>query len=268
MIDLLRKYKNIIIGAVGVVAVLTVAFFAGGSLSEEPKTTSTQDSVQIATQAITEIQVESNTGNNSEKETKSQTQPVSEVQSTTKVQSTTASEKQEATTSAAATQSTKKDKYQTEEVPQGKPEPVEPQEQETKDNTLKCTVSISCATILNNMSELDKSKTDLVPSDGWILKPETVTFKEGESVFNVLERVCKEKGIHLEFSFVPLYNTEYIEGINNIYEFDCGSLSGWRYSVNGWFPNYGSSRYEVQNGDVIEFKYTCNFGDDIGANDF
>lgn len=266
MIDLIKKYKHIIIGAVCVIAVLAVAFFAGGSLSEEPKTVSTQDTAQSITQSVTEVQTEITAKNNSTEETK--TQPTTQVQSTTKVKPTTVDEKQESTTSVKATQSIKKDKYQTEEVPQGKPEPVEPQEQETKDNTLKCTLSISCATILNNMSELDKSKTDLVPSDGWILKPETVTFKEGESVFDLLESVCKEKGIHLEFSFVPLYNTQYIEGINNIYEFDCGSLSGWRYSVNGWFPNYGSSRYEVQNGDVIEFKYTCNYGDDIGANSF
>ena len=35
------------------------------------------------------------------------------------------------------------------------------------------------------------------------------------------------------------------------------------YEVNDWFPNYGCSRYEVKNGDVIEWQYTCNLGADI-----
>lgn len=43
-----------------------------------------------------------------------------------------------------------------------------------------------------------------------------------------------------------MYNSAYIEGINNLYEFDCGSLSGWMYKVNEWFPNYGCSRYVLK----------------------
>ena len=62
-----------------------------------------------------------------------------------------------------------------------------------------------------------------------------------------------------------LYNSAYVEGINNLYEFDVGSLSGWMYSVNGWFPNYGCSRYALQNGDVVEWVYTCDLGYDVGG---
>lgn len=58
----------------------------------------------------------------------------------------------------------------------------------------------------------------------------------------------------------------YVEGINNLYEFDCGQLSGWMYNVNGWFPNYGCSKYTVQDGDVINWVYTCNLGKDVGDN--
>ena len=123
MIDLIKKYKHIIIGAVCVIAVLAVAFFAGGSLSEEPKTVSTQDTAQSITQSVTEVQTEITAKNNSTEETK--TQPTTQVQSTTKVQPTTVDEKQESTTSVKATQSIKKDKYQTEAVPQGKPLPTD-----------------------------------------------------------------------------------------------------------------------------------------------
>lgn len=132
-------------------------------------------------------------------------------------------------------------------------------------NENTCTISISCATILNNMSILDKDKKDIVPKDGWILKERTVTFKEGESVFDILKRVCKDNKIHMEASFTPLYNSSYIEGIYNLYEFDCGSSSGWMYSVNGVFPNFGCSKYIVEKGDVIRWQYTCDLGKDIGG---
>ena len=61
-----------------------------------------------------------------------------------------------------------------------------------------------------------------------------------------------------------MYSSVYVEGISNIYEFDCGELSGWMYKVNGWFPNYGCSRYQLKPGDRVEWVYTCDLGDDVG----
>lgn len=63
----------------------------------------------------------------------------------------------------------------------------------------------------------------------------------------------------------PIYNSAYIEGIGNLYEFDCGELSGWMYKVNGWFPNYGCSRYRLKSGDRVEWVYTCDLGRDVGG---
>ena len=161
---------------------------------------------------------------------------------------------------------TGKDKYETDPVPEGKPAPVEP-EDTAEDTTVThtCTFSISCATILSNMDKCDKSKQFLVPSDGVILPSTTVTFSEGESVYDVLQRLCRENGIHMESSWTPIYNSAYVEGINNLYEFDVGKLSGWMYSVNSWFPNYGCSRYALQNGDVVNWVYTCDLGKDVGG---
>ncbi len=153
---------------------------------------------------------------------------------------------------------------QNEPAPEPPPETQpEPQSEEPKETT--CTISISCATILNNMSWCPPAKVGLVPADGWILTPTEVVFNEGESVFNVLSRVCKKNKIHMEFSNNPLYNSAYIEGINNLYQFDVGELSGWMYSVNGWFPNFGCSKYTVQDGDVICWVYTCDLGNDVGG---
>lgn len=160
---------------------------------------------------------------------------------------------------------TGKDQYLTDPVPEGKPLPVEPQDVTISDTAYICTISISCASILDNMDWLDPEKVELVPEDGWILEPTQVTFYEGESVFNVLQRTCKQQGIHMEFENTPMYNSAYIEGIHNLYEFDCGELSGWMYKVNEWFPNYGCNRYQLQDGDVICWVYTCNLGVDVGG---
>ena len=128
-----------------------------------------------------------------------------------------------------------------------------------------CTISISCATILNNMDNCADGKKDLVPKDGWILKPVTVSFTEGESVFDVLERTCKSNAIHLEFESDPVYGSAYIEGIGNLYEFDVGELSGWMYKVNDWFPNYGCSLCRLKDGDAVSWVYTCDLGSDVGG---
>lgn len=165
-----------------------------------------------------------------------------------------------------ASPETNKDNYQTDPVPTGKPKPVEPQDTVIdKKKALTVTLSVSAATILNNLDSFNKDKLEVLPKDGVIYKTQKVTFYEGESVFDVLLREMKKNKIHMEFEMTPIYNSNYIEGINNIYEFDCGELSGWMYKVNGWFPNYGASRYALKDGDVVEWVYTCDLGRDVGG---
>jgi len=39
----------------------------------------------------------------------------------------------------------------------------------------KCTISIECSSILDNMEDLKETKKEFVPSDGWILKETEVS---------------------------------------------------------------------------------------------
>lgn len=127
------------------------------------------------------------------------------------------------------------------------------------------TITIRCDTILDNMDELNPAKAEFVPADGVILPALRVYFYEGETAFDVLVRVCEIYDIQLEYSW-SVYGSYYIEGIHNLYEFDCGSESGWMYKVDGWFPNYGCSAYTLTDGQTIEWLYTCHgYGTDIGA---
>ena len=143
--------------------------------------------------------------------------------------------------------------------------PSLPEETEGTDRAYTCTFSIRCDTLLDNMDALDAEKRELVPEDGVVLPAVEATFYEGESVFDVLRRETKRAGIHMEYVDTPIYNSAYIEGIGNLYEFDCGERSGWMYKVNDWFPNYGSSRYVLADKDVVLWVYTCDLGTDVGG---
>ena len=145
------------------------------------------------------------------------------------------------------------------------PPPMDAEDAVISDVEHTCTLSVRCDTLLDRLGTLAPEKAALVPADGALYAEREVTFYEGESVFNLLAREMKQNGIHLEFVNTPLYGSAYIEGIGNLYEFDCGELSGWMYKVNDWFPNYGCSRYRLKEGDRVEWVYTCDLGRDVGG---
>ena len=120
-----------------------------------------------------------------------------------------------------------------------------------------CTVSVICSDILDHMNDLSKGKSPFVPKDGIILNSVRVSFSKGESAYDVTRRTLDDAGIQMEAAYTPVYGSYYIEGINQLYEFDCGKNSGWIYTVNGKSPDYGCSDYTVKNGDIIEWEYTC-----------
>ena len=129
-----------------------------------------------------------------------------------------------------------------------------------------CTITIRCDTVFEHVDALEEAKLPYVPEDGEILPVITVEFTPGETVFDVLQRVCEAADLQIEYSWTPLYDSYYVEGINHLYEFDCGFESGWMYKVDGWFPNYGCSAYELKGGEEIVWSYTCvGLGADLGA---
>ena len=279
-----QKHKWKILAPVLIVLVLAAAFVFGDRNMPKQKDTSAQPTVAAPVEAPAQNAAESNTPDKVKTEpTQTPTENVSEPSddpqtgesaqtdteqpeyvSPEEVQASASGEYEEVNGMMIDT-GTGKDKYQTDPVPEGKPIPVEPEDVEIGDAEYTCTLSISCATILDNMDQCAESKKELVPADGVILPPTEVAFAEGESAFDVLQRVCRDNGIHLESKFTPVYNSAYIQGIHNIYEFDVGKLSGWMYAVNDWFPNYGCSLYQVQDGDVIRWVYTCDLGADVGG---
>ena len=138
----------------------------------------------------------------------------------------------------------------------------------TPDSGESVLLSIECGTVLDNWEDLDPALRDekYVPSDGVILAKTEYAIEEGDTVFDVLSRAVRENKIQMECrgANANAFGSVYIEGINYLYEFSCGPLSGWMYKVNGAFPNYGCGMYQLKDGDVVEWVYTCDLGRDVG----
>lgn len=118
---------------------------------------------------------------------------------------------------------------------------------EAEKQTITVTISISCE------KAIEYGKGD--PS-GYFLVPFEYTAKQGDTAFDVLEAVAKENGITLKYQ-----NKSYIQAINGLAERDCGGASGWTYRINGEKPNKAATKYELADGDSIEWYYALSPGD-------
>lgn len=128
----------------------------------------------------------------------------------------------------------------------------------TQSNNIQyCYLTVECKSILKNMDKLAPGHESFVPSNGIIIERKQYEIKENETAFDVLKSVCSEENIALEYTYTPLYKSYYVQGINQLHEFDCGKESGWIYTVNSSFMNVASSNYHVKSSDEIVFSYTC-----------
>ena len=121
------------------------------------------------------------------------------------------------------------------------------------------TLTIRCDTVLG------KDGTAHLPQDGVMLPVTTFVIEDGETVFDILSQAAAAYGLRVQNTGVTANSSAlaYISGINDLHEFDFGDLSGWVYRVNGERPSVGCGEYKLHDGDVIEFLYSCELGEDI-----
>ena len=129
----------------------------------------------------------------------------------------------------------------------------------TAADTITATIEIRCDTVAGRGDE------EMTPSDGVILEKTEYTLEKGATVYDCLIKAAKENRLQLEDSSQTLsdHSLAYIAGINYLYEFDYGEMSGWMYSVNGSFADKGCGEYVLEDGDEISWRYTCDLGDDL-----
>lgn len=129
---------------------------------------------------------------------------------------------------------------------------------------MTCSIEIRC----DNVMDKQGVKTTDMPKDGILFPATQIRFARGESVFDILQRVCQSAQIPMDYTYTVAYEGFYVSEIAGFRELAYGPYSGWLYRVNGWFPNFGSSKYEVNEGDEIVWVYTCDGGKDSGRDDW
>lgn len=270
MSEKLKKLIKPMIAAAVVITVLAIAYFSGSDVSvsdkpesraEEITTVTTASATTASTAApqsatITSAAVTTVTSISSET-------TVSKAEETKASRTRTASASVSETTTTATSAASAVAATVTTESVALPPVTTVPEVTETQSHD-QCSISISCSTVFDNKDKIDPAILAEQPSDGVIVPAVKVSIGEGDTVFDVLKQICDERSIPIEYSRIAATNNYYIEGINNLYEFDAGNLSGWMYSVNGKFPQLSSSQYTVSDGDVIEFVYSCSIGVDVG----
>ena len=128
-----------------------------------------------------------------------------------------------------------------------------------------CTLEIRCDTVLDHLDELEDDVRAHIPEDGILMAATSVSFAEGENVYEVLRRACLSAGVTINYNYAVTLSGYYIRELGGLSEKDCGPYSGWMYKVNGWYPNYGCAKYLVDDGDVIVWSYSCDgLGADLG----
>lgn len=119
---------------------------------------------------------------------------------------------------------------------------------------------ISCAVLLEHPEAVPEQLKEYIPENGWILEETEMRLEEGDTVFDLLCRAAKTHRIPMEYSGS---DHAYMEGIGYLYEFSCGALSGWMYTVNGSSAEVSCSDYRPQNGDTVYWVYTLQLGQDV-----
>ncbi len=94
---------------------------------------------------------------------------------------------------------------------------------------------------------------------GTILNQSNIAVEMGESIMDLTKRILDSRGIKYK------EKNGYMISIDGQAEFDKGSGSGWMFTINGKFPNKSADDLRARDYKRIEWKYTYDFGNDIGA---
>lgn len=119
--------------------------------------------------------------------------------------------------------------------------------------TGRVTMSITCEKVAG--------RAPYIPADGVILPVTAFELTDGDTVYDLLTRAARQYGLRIEHTGTS--RLAYITGIQDLYEFGFGDLSGWVYRVNGASPSVGCGEYVPRDGDNIQWIYSLELGSDI-----
>ncbi len=132
---------------------------------------------------------------------------------------------------------------------------------------------------------------------GYLIPPTEIDIHQGEKTSYILDQLLRDNGFTyentgtLESSFYlaaiskpdlvmnPVIPEDLLELVRDastqfdlenyhpdwLGEFDFANGSGWMYSVNGDYPNFGFADSYLLDGDIVRIRYTLHYGKDIGG---
>lgn len=117
---------------------------------------------------------------------------------------------------------------------------------QTQESVGTVTVTIRCRTLDTEKIFLEDLVVSLYPQD---------------SVYDITLRAAKIAGLILSWKGTGSF--AYLHGVENVYEFQHGELSGWMYFVNGIEAGVGCGQYRPLDGDCILWEYSLERGKDL-----
>lgn len=110
-----------------------------------------------------------------------------------------------------------------------------------------------------NQTEIKEVKASLMLDygDGTIATYNDIELGEDITVFGLLKEVTSEN--NLEFSYNDKWQEMgiFIESINNVRN-DTAADQWWHYWVNNHYAQVAADKYELKDGDIVEWKFVRN----------
>lgn len=123
-----------------------------------------------------------------------------------------------------------------------------------REGTADVYVQIRCDEVSEAPEKLtDQALVGYIPEDGVAMARLKYIANEGDSVLEILEKICKNNNIEMK-------ETEdgHIDAIGNLKTGDCGEGSGWVYLVNGKQRSEKPADCKVTDGDEIVWAFTLD----------
>lgn len=128
-----------------------------------------------------------------------------------------------------------------------------------KEDTANVHIQIRCDEVAEAPEMLtDPALAEYIPDDGIAMARLKFIANEGDSVLQILEKICKNKNIEVKKTQDGL-----IDAIGYLKNGDCGQGSSWVYTVNGELMSDNPADCKVKDGDEIVWAFTLDGGKDI-----
>lgn len=114
-------------------------------------------------------------------------------------------------------------------------------------------------TISINCSKATEAEIAGASEDGWIMEAIEVELQEGDTVWTVLDRVSRERGIAVAKNGSGA--TVFVKSIAGISAISADS--GWMFSLNGTYIMTSAGGCKLEAGDIVCWEYTMDGGADF-----